>query len=205
MTGEEAPRASSTPVPEDDTVVRPRSTVASDARSAGLNVDLDDTIVRLIQPHPPAREPADLLVAAPPVSTEPLPVPDAAPTAAPARVESAVVWALSIRGTDVIVPLDRPVVIGRQPRASRIEESPAPRRVKIPAENRDVSARHARLEQLGDTLVVTDLGSTNGVDVHWSSGSVRRLRPGETSVVLPDAVVALGDAVVIEFVVSQSR
>ncbi|MFL0712368.1 MAG: FHA domain-containing protein [Microcella pacifica] len=62
------------------------------------------------------------------------------------------------------------------------------------------SSRHARIEQLGDTLVVTDLGSTNGIDVHWSEGPVRRLRPGETSVVLPDAVVAIGDAVVVEFV-----
>ena len=71
---------------------------------------------------------------------------------------------------------------------------------KVKSADMQLKGKDARIEQLGDTLVVTDLGSTNGIDVHWSQGPVRRLRPGETSVVLPDAVVAIGDAVVVEFV-----
>ncbi|MER3389568.1 MAG: FHA domain-containing protein [Microcella sp.] len=175
---------------DDDTILRqrPSTLVGGSAVGTPSAADLDDTVIGLIQPHAPARDRTVLPSAAP---TEPV-----AP-AEPERIPS--VWAARIRGTDVTIPLDRPVIIGRHPSVARIEEVPHPRRVQIPARHRDVSARHVRIEQLGDTLVVTDLGSTNGIDVHLSQGSVRRLRPGETSVVLPSAVVAIGDAVVVEF------
>lgn len=199
---------------EEDTVLRERPSTLG-AESAGPagpgtehpEADLEDTVIGLIQPHAPASDRAVLSLSpssqpsTPSTPTAPLPSQEIPPSpAAPEPPPAPIIWAARIRGTDVTIPLDRPAVIGRHPGAARIDEVPHPRRVQIPAEHRDVSARHARVEQLGDTLVVTDLGSTNGIDVHWSQGSVRRLRPGETSVVLPDAVVAIGDAVVVEFV-----
>lgn len=185
--------------PEDeDTVLRERPPALGAGGAAAEHpvADVEDTVIGLIQPHAPAH---DRSVLSSPASTAPLPSHDDPPEPAePERTPT--IWAARIRGTDVTIPLDRPAIIGRHPSAARIDEIPQPRRVQIPAEHRDVSARHARIEQLGDTLVVTDLGSTNGIDVHWSEGPVRRLRPGETSVVLPDAVVAIGDAVVVHFV-----
>jgi pSer/pThr/pTyr-binding forkhead associated (FHA) protein len=94
------------------------------------------------------------------------------------------------------------------------------RRVVISAEYGDVSGRHVHIEQIGETLVVSDLGSTNGVMIHSAPAPapapasqttslpemvrVVRLRPGESCAVLPDAVVRIGDSVAIEFVRSAS-
>jgi len=176
---------------DDDTILRERPSTlrASGVVGEGPGADLEDTVIGLILPHAPAHDRSVLSSPA-----------DELGSGADEPEHSATMWALHIRGTDVTIPLDRPAIIGRHPSTGRIDEVPHPRRVQIPARHRDVSARHARIEQLGDSIVVTDLGSTNGIDVHWSEGSVRRLRPGETSVVLPDAVVALGDVVVVEFV-----
>ncbi len=168
----------------DDTVLRPRAPARSGAPRP--EPDLDDTIVRLVEPAP-ARP-------APPLAMEAVPILEP-PSTAPA-----VAWQLRLRGTTTVVPLDVPVVIGRRPGPPRPTEHPAPRRVVIPPDRRDVSARHARIERLGESLVVSDLGSTNGVVVHWSTGASLRLRPAESCAVLPDAVIELGDGVEIEFV-----
>ncbi|WP_439563713.1 FHA domain-containing protein [Microcella sp.] len=168
----------------DDTVLRPRAPHRHIAPP--VEPDLDDTIIRLVEP--PAARPAPLL------PTEALAVVE--PPAPPSPVE----WAMRVRGTTTVVPLDLPVIIGRRPGGPRPTEHPVPRRVVIPADRADVSARHARIERIGHTLVVSDLGSTNGVVVHWSTGSILRLRPAESCAVLPDAIIVLGDGVEIEFV-----
>ncbi len=142
--------------------------------------DLDDTIVRLVEPAPPLARTEPLMVQAEP--------------------ESVVRWSVRVRGTSTVVPLDRPVEIGRRPGARRINVLPVPRRVVIPEQQGEVSARHLRVEQLGETLVVHDLGSTNGVVVHWATGASRRLRPGESIAVLSDAVIALAEGVELDFV-----
>jgi pSer/pThr/pTyr-binding forkhead associated (FHA) protein len=107
---------------------------------------------------------------------------------------------MRVRGTTVVVPLDVPAVVGRRPGPVRPSEHPAPRRVVIPTEHTDVSSRHARFELVGESLVVTDLGSTNGVVVHWSTGASLRLRSRESCAVLSDTIIVLGDGVEIEFV-----
>jgi len=168
----------------DDTVVRPRAPVSPGPRDVSDRdaPDLDDTIIRLIEPSiEPSVEPLQLTASVAPASTS-------------------VAWSMRVRGTTAIVPLDVPVVVGRRPGPPRPYEQPPPRRLVIPAAKGDVSARHARIEQLGDSLVVVDLGSTNGVVVHWSTGASLRLRPGESCAVLPDAIILLGDGVEIEFV-----
>ncbi len=143
--------------------------------------DLDDTIIRLIEPLVPPSRPMPE-----PLELAPHPI---------------VRWALRVRGTTTIVPLDRPVDVGRQPGTSRINENPAPRRVVIPDSSGELSARHVRIEQVGETVVVHDLGSTNGVVVHWARGASRRLRRRESIAVLPDAVITLAEGVELDFVV----
>lgn len=164
----------------DDTVLRPRAKPAPGA----IEPDLGDTVIRLIQPAPtrPLTEmPADLLDREEPASPP-------------------IAWAMRVRGTETVVPLDVPVVLGRRPGPVRPDENPSTRRVVIPVDRAGVSARHVRIEQLGHSLVVADLGSTNGVVVHWSTRAMLRLRPGESCAVLPDAIIALGDGVELEFV-----
>ena len=142
--------------------------------------DLDDTIIRLVEPAP--------------LPVGPVPVGSAS------AAEPVPRWSVRVRGTSTIVALDRPVDIGRNPGVSRIDEHPAPRRVAIPADQGLVSARHVRVEQVGETLVVHDLESTNGVVVHWASGASRRLRRGESIAVLSDAIIALAPGVELDFV-----
>ncbi len=97
------------------------------------------------------------------------------------------------------------MVIGRRPGASRVPEHPVPKRIVVPADRQGVSGRHARIEQLGESVVVTDLGSSNGTVVHLPAGPLLRLRPGESCVVLPDSIVALGDGIDIAVVAVDAR
>ncbi|MGV3732511.1 MAG: FHA domain-containing protein [Microcella sp.] len=186
---------------DEATVVRPR---APRVPAPPLEADAEDTIVRLVEPAAPVR--ATLAPPSSPAAAPGVPAEVAAEVAAEDAAErdaaTPATWAVRVRGTAAVVPLDRPVIVGRRPGAARVGEHPEPRRLVLPADRADVSGRHARLEQLGETLVVADLGSTNGTVVHWSSGAPRRLRPGESCAVLPDALVELGDGVVIEFVLA---
>jgi hypothetical protein len=172
------------------TVLRP---FAPDAASSASEPDVSDTVIKLVEPAVVARPAAESLPLPPPS----LPPPPSTPVPVALHVAR---WAMRVRGTAVAVSLDRPAVIGRRPGDSRVTEHPLPRRVVIPATHTDVSSRHVRVEQLGESLVVSDLGSANGVVIHWSSGSNVRLRPGESCAVLPTAVIALGKNVEIEFV-----
>lgn len=181
----------------DDTVIRPRrplDAAPAPAPASGDGPD-DATVIRLIEPDIPPTVPLGVPAGAPlsaavlPARPPDEPV-DHAPPAAPAPLAT-----LRIPGVDRDVPLDRPVVIGRRPSAVRMPETPSPLRIVVPADRRGVSARHARIEQLGGALVVTDLGSSNGIVVHLPGGPVRRLRPGESCAVLPGSVVSLGDGI----------
>ncbi|MGO4593959.1 FHA domain-containing protein [Leifsonia sp. 2TAF2] len=93
--------------------------------------------------------------------------------------------------------LDAPVLIGRRPAPARVDTGAEPRLVAVPSPTQEVSSTHVRIEQSGDAVVVTDLRSTNGTVIAGSSGS-RRLRPGESAVVLAGARVEIGDGNIIE-------
>lgn len=181
------------------------------APDAGLPADVSDTVIRLIEPRV-ATDPRPLDVAVDevlghlPASTRgrarasaPDADGDADDDQAHAPVAERGEWMLVVRGSTTSVPLDRPVLVGRKPGAFRVPTGTPVRRLVVPADRRGVSSTHAQFEQVGDSLVVSDAGSTNGLVVHWASGPPRRLRPGESCVVLPDAAVDLGDGIVIEF------
>lgn len=94
-------------------------------------------------------------------------------------------------------PLDAPVLVGRRPVPQRVSEGVAPQLVTVASPTQEVSSTHVRIEQSGDTVVVTDLRSTNGTIVTGPAGA-RRLRPGESVVVLAGARVEIGDGNIIE-------
>lgn len=95
------------------------------------------------------------------------------------------------------IALDLPVLIGRRPAPQRVDSGAEPRLVTVPSPTQEVSSTHVRIEQSGDAVVVTDLRSTNGTVVTGPTGA-RRLRPGESSVVLAGARVEIGDGNIIE-------
>ncbi|WP_433862293.1 FHA domain-containing protein [Streptomyces sp. L7] len=97
-----------------------------------------------------------------------------------------------------IMELDAPIVIGRRPALQRVESGVAPRLVAVQSPEQEVSSTHVRIEQSGDAVVVTDLRSTNGTVVHRPGRTADRLRPGESTVVLPGTVVEIGDGNIIE-------
>lgn len=93
--------------------------------------------------------------------------------------------------------LDAPVLVGRRPAPQRVADGVEPRLVTVASPTQEVSSTHVRIEQSGDAVVVTDLRSTNGTVVTGPAGA-RRLRPGESVVVLAGARVEIGDGNIIE-------
>ena len=102
-----------------------------------------------------------------------------------------------------VVPHEPPRAPASRPVAS---PSPSPAAAAPPSAQQPriaparVRARLARL--VGSRLVATDLHSTNGTVLRTSSGT-RRLRAGESIVVLPGATLDLGDDTIIEILSAQ--
>jgi hypothetical protein len=99
--------------------------------------------------------------------------------------------------TGETVALATPLLIGRRPAVQRVGSPVAPRLVTVISPTQEVSSTHVQIEQTGDAVVVTDLRSTNGT-VIVEPGGRRRLRPGESAVVLAGAKVEIGDGNIIE-------
>lgn len=75
------------------------------------------------------------------------------------------------------VPLTAPVVIlGRRPAAD--PAFPGAQLLAVAGDARTVSKTHARIEQRGESWIVTDLGSTNGVLVRTLMGDEVEVEPG---------------------------
>lgn len=98
----------------------------------------------------------------------------------------------------VRVSLDRPVLIGRAPEASRFPMRDLPRLISVPSPTNDVSRTHAQVRVEGEVVLVTDLNSTNGVLLIEPGATPRRLHPDEPMQLKPQVVVDLGDGVTFE-------
>ena len=104
------------------------------------------------------------------------------------------VFALRI-GEHSLIPLDAPAFIGRRPSAPRIVGPRPPRLVMVPSPSQEVSSTHVKIVQEVETVVVTDLGSTNGTTVAGAGFPSQTLRQGESLVVGAGAVVDIGDGI----------
>jgi pSer/pThr/pTyr-binding forkhead associated (FHA) protein len=96
------------------------------------------------------------------------------------------------------VPLDVPCLVGRNPSAPRVIQGRSPRLVRVASASKEVSATHLEVLQLGATVVVTDLNSTNGSVVRVPGRAPRMLRQGESVAVTPGTVVDIGDGNLLE-------
>ncbi len=97
--------------------------------------------------------------------------------------------------TGQVVDLDRPLVVGRAPSASRVPAPDLPHLVTVPSPHQDISRTHVQLRVVDWQLLVTDLDSTNGTTIRCPGRPPQRLRPGQEVVVQPGWLVELGDGV----------
>lgn len=97
--------------------------------------------------------------------------------------------------TGPVILLDRTVVIGRRPRSTRVSGTDLPHLVAVDSPQQDISRSHVELRVEGDSIVATDLHTTNGTTLLRSGVDPMRLHPGEGTVVVPGDVIDLGDGI----------
>lgn len=187
----------------DDTVIGPRRAPASPTRRAGqagadvAAPDLDDTVI--VAPGIPARGEPEHRGPTAPVEPEHRGTPELVePVAvdASAAVPTGHVFRVG-PGTEPI-PLDVPAYIGRRPSSPRIATGAAPRLVTVRSPQREVSSTHLEVREVGASVVITDLRSTNGSVVRVPGAAPRKLRQGESVVVSPGTLVDIGDGNIVE-------
>jgi hypothetical protein len=171
--------------------------------------DFDDTFVpeevppTLIEPElkPRHEEPSGIeLTPASDPDSEPIPIPpqdyrphEPAPSYYRFRIGRTIVW------------LDAVAYVGRRPSSPRIVHGQMPRLVRVPSPGHEVSSTHIEVRQLGASVVVTDMKSTNGSVVVEPAGTARKLRQGESVVVSPGTLVDIGDGNVMEILPLEVR
>ncbi|MFT4228815.1 MAG: FHA domain-containing protein [Microbacterium sp.] len=96
-----------------------------------------------------------------------------------------------------LVVLDRTVVIGRRPRSTRVTGTDLPHLVAVDSPQQDISRSHVEIRAEGDSILATDLHTTNGTTLRRSGADPVRLHPGERTVVVPGDVIDLGDGVTV--------
>ncbi len=102
------------------------------------------------------------------------------------------------------IELDRPVHIGRDPRAVRVPVPVTPRLVTVASPDGGISSTHLEVREQGVAVVVTDMRTLNGSEVRVPGSPVRSLLRGESIVVTIGTRIDLGEGVVVE-VLSPAR
>lgn len=185
----------------EDTVTRAPSLEPSAAQqepdSADTIVKQHETLIPQLEeptPAPPVRNPYASHGAWPATEGGGLPGHSSVP---PPVVQPPLAYGFRV-GASRVVALDAIVYLGRKPTAPRIVRGGAPRLVRVPSETSEVSGTHLELRQVGRTVVVTDMRSTNGTSIAVPGHPVRRLRQGETVVVGAGTLIDIGDGNVVE-------
>ncbi|CAN5316993.1 hypothetical protein BH11ACT3_BH11ACT3_03150 [soil metagenome] len=151
-----------------------------------VDPDLDDTVMPDVEvTRPPAKHAAPRFDPA-----RVIPVPPPEPTELPPH---------RLRMADgVTVHLDLTVFLGRDPSVPRVAADRRVRLVTVPSPGKQVSASHLEVRTTGDTIVATDMLSTNGSVVTVPGSAPRTLLRGESAVLTPGTLIDLGDGNVLE-------
>lgn len=97
--------------------------------------------------------------------------------------------------TGAVVDIDRRVVIGRAPSASRVSSSDLPHLVTVPSPHQDISRSHVEVRTEDWHILITDLHSTNGTVVRAPGRPEQLLHPAQPVVAEAGWTVELGDGV----------
>lgn len=168
------------------TVIRPAEGAAppADAPTASVPGDHDGATISLAQAR--ALRAGRAATEQVPSSTTPPLAPPRPP--APGRIRVS---------TGQVLPLDRTVVIGRRPRSTRVSGTDLPHLVAVDSPQQDISRSHVELRVEGESIVATDLRTTNGTTLLRAGSDPVRLHPGEATVVIPGDVLDLGDGITV--------
>jgi hypothetical protein len=101
--------------------------------------------------------------------------------------------------TGDVVPLDRGVIMGRNPRTVDGNDVGRPHLVRLPSPDNDVSRTHVEVRLEDWHVLVVDLGSTNGTTVTNPGQAPIRLRAHEPMPLEPNAEVNLADEIVFRY------
>lgn len=104
-----------------------------------------------------------------------------------------------VLSTGPVLTLERVLVLGRRPRWAGATGVIAPALVTVDSPTHDISRNHIEIRREGDTVLVTDLNTTNGTLLLRGQEVPRRLHPGDATLVVNGDVVDIGDGVTITF------
>jgi hypothetical protein len=104
--------------------------------------------------------------------------------------------------TGDVVPLDRAVLMGRNPRVEQSSRTEHPHVVRLPSPGHDISRTHVEIRLDGWHVLLTDLNSVNGTVVTPPWQEPQRVRPNEALPIEPGTVVSLADEVTFRYEVT---
>ena len=96
-----------------------------------------------------------------------------------------------------VVPVDRTLVVGRDPAAPRVLEPTGALLVRVPSPRGEVSASHVELRPAPGAVELRDLRSRNGTAVLRPGRGRERLGSGAAVVLAAGSIVDLGDGAVL--------
>jgi hypothetical protein len=160
--------------------VTPEPSPAPSPTPDALRDEDGPTVVRASLPAPPLEERTTVRT-----SVEP-------PTRTPVQT-----FAFRVRDGQPY-PLDVVHYVGRNPKQPRIPLKEPVRLFSVASPTKLVSSTHLELRQQGDSVVVTDLRSTNGTSVILPGRDWQRLRADQGIAVIPGTFIDIGDGVVLE-------
>ena len=98
-----------------------------------------------------------------------------------------------------VIELDRPVIVGRQPAASRVQGNVMPQLVQVRSVSGDISRSHLEVRLEGWHVILGDLKATNGTMLIREGQPPRRLGQGESMILFDGDIADLGDGVSLRF------
>jgi pSer/pThr/pTyr-binding forkhead associated (FHA) protein len=104
--------------------------------------------------------------------------------------------------TGQIVPLDRPVIVGRAPSVDPVIRADQPRVVQIDNLDQDISRNHVEVWFDGRDVLVVDLNSANGTIVAIPGQMPQLLIPQEPFALVGGSVVTLSEEAFFSYEVS---
>ncbi|WP_417554840.1 FHA domain-containing protein [Microbacterium sp.] len=201
------------PEPEATPAIEEPEPAASVDGSAGLDEDIEATVVSAatLAPDAPSAPPVAPLSGDHDGETilfaqmremrqaaAPAPAGPDEPTAA-LPVQTPPTRGRVIVSTGQTIDLDRPVIIGRRPRSTRASGDSVPHLVAVDSPQQDISRNHLEIRPEAGACVVIDLHTTNGSTLLRPGADPVRLHPGEQTVVVNGDIVDLGDGVTVRF------
>lgn len=95
--------------------------------------------------------------------------------------------------TGMFFDLDRPLLLGREPRVDGVDADAAPRLIVLPSPDKAISRSHLRVDIDGWSVHAVDLGSVNGTYLRRGAADEVRLMPEEPKMLMAGDILVVDD------------